>query len=44
MLTKGRWGLIRRLKSSTWFNNWSDDDSESKHDATFIIDNKLVVF
>jgi len=27
----------------TWFNNWPDDDSESKDVAT-LIDNKLVVF
>jgi hypothetical protein len=27
----------------TWFKDWPDDDSESKHVATFIIDNKLVV-
>jgi hypothetical protein len=28
----------------TWFNDWPDDDSESKHVATFDTDNKLVVF
>jgi len=35
--------LTESSSGQSWFNDWPDDDSMSKHVATFIIDNKLVV-